>query len=132
MLDHLQGLTHLDLGGVKLHLRVQPYSTCCITAAMLSGLTKLTSLTAVYSAAGTDDGPSFEAGILAGKPQLQHLKLCMFRLLDGALGFENLLSELQWRTQLTRLEVLLSTPAGTPSAKPYAALTASSKLRCCA
>jgi hypothetical protein len=95
------------------------------SASMLSGLCYLTSL-ALH-------GVVFEPGALAGKDKLQQLELISCDLQPhGGAGLAELLSQLQYQTQLTHLDLWGSVRAdgeSNPPAAAYSALTASSKLQ---
>jgi hypothetical protein len=132
-LQPLQALTALvDL---RLHalLVLDPW----ITVDMLSGMS---GLTCIDLAGGTDveayedeaGDMVLEPGVLAGKTQLQHLRLACCKVLGGTAGVAQLLSHIQPLQQLTHLDLagsLGQVPGeGTPPASTHAALTASSKL----
>jgi hypothetical protein len=131
-LQRLQQLTSLVLQGVVLQgpdgspaLRLQPlhgltrladlqlqvkreYSS--ITASMLSGMHSLTRLVVLGEIARGADGlevvaPAVEAGVLAGKTQMQHLDLGGCCMPGGAAGVAQLLTNLQGMQQLTHLNL---------------------------
>ena len=138
-LQPLHGLNRL----ADLQLQVKrEYSS--ITASMLSGMHSLTRLVVLGVIARGADGlevvaPAVEAGVLAGKTQMQHLDLGGCCMPGGAAGVAQLLTNLQGMQQLTHLNLrssaraagglLLYMQEGTPPAAAFSALTASSKLQ---
>jgi hypothetical protein len=118
-LQPLQALTRL----VDLRLQRLVGENTSITASMLSGTPSLTRLELPETAAGV----VFDAAVLDGKDQLQHLHMCNVAIDADA----ELLTLLQHLHQLTHLCLshCLTGAGGTPPTAAYAALTASSKLR---
>jgi hypothetical protein len=152
VLQQVQQLTYLDLGGIALRAPNDPIARALqplqgmmrladlrlggasaangrtiISAAMLSDLQHLTRLK-------LSNAMALEPGALAGKTQLQHLDLCTFPFGRGEAAkaaCSELLSHLQPLQQLTHLRMyrmLLAYKSDTP-ASAFAALTASSKLQ---
>jgi hypothetical protein len=104
-----------------------------ITASMLSGAHNLTRLYINTTPVG-----KWEAGVLAGKTQLQHLHVAFCRALGGPADEAQVLSHLWHLQQLTHLTLKFSLRRVWDSlrrvwdslpAAAYAALTASSKLQ---
>jgi hypothetical protein len=96
-----------------------------ITSSMLSGMQRLTRLELSGEMA-------IEPGALAGKTQLQYLRVDGCGIVGGAAGVSQLLSHLQPMQQLTHLKMgncLLAVEGSNSPASAYAALTASSKLQ---
>jgi hypothetical protein len=120
-LQHMQVLTRLQ------DLRLDLWSSVNIHVSTLSGCPQLTRM----QLRGSEDERvccRFEAAVLAGRTQLQHLALEQCVVQDGAAGVTELLSYLQDLLQLTHLALGCSLQAIAPPAA-YSALTASSKLQ---
>jgi hypothetical protein len=121
--DSLQGLTGLQ----DLRLRLQPAGT--VRASALSSSAQLTHLEVLGQvAANMLSSSCFEAALLAGRTQLQHLELKLCVVLGRTAGVTELLSHLQHMQQLTRLCLTRSMRDVAPAAA-YSALIASSKLQ---
>mgnify|MGYP001807302582 CR=1 FL=1 len=151
MLQDLQQLTYLELAGNKIQkfdhdsavlqplqafaslvdLRLNSQSLHLnaavdfdLTASMLSGAHRLTRLEV--------RADTWEADVLSGKSQLQHLHIPFSKLTGGSAPEAQLLSHLQHMQQLTYINLscgLRRMEVGNPPAAAYSALTASSKLQ---
>ena len=121
--DSLHGLTNLQ----DLRLRLLP--TASISASTFYGSEQLTRLE-LHGQVAADmlSSSCFEAALLAGRTQLQHLELKLCVVLGRTAGVTELLSHLQHMQQLTRL-CLTRSMRDVASAAAYSALIASSKLQ---
>jgi hypothetical protein len=126
-LQNLQGLTHLQ----DLRLNGSAYNgDVSLKASMLSGLQRLTRLK-LQNFHNYTEGTGLDPEVIAGKTQLEHLKVVKCRITGGSAGVAQLLSHLQPLQQLTYLHVgdgFFIRQASPPSAA-YSALTGSSKLQ---
>ena len=166
-LQNLQKLTYLELAGTFLRapdettpamqplqaltrlvdLRLNILGVSSISAEMLCATHHLTRLELVRS--DLDSKCRVEAGVLASKSRLQHLRIDRCQVLGAATGQAQLLSYLQPLQELTYLHLGSGRPTdsitsrrcrpgvivynpdatGSPPVAAYAALTASSKLQ---
>ena len=126
-LQNLLGLTHLQ----DLRLNGSAYNgDVSLKASMLSGLQQLTRLE-LQNFHNYTEGTGLDPEVIAGKTQLEHLKVVKCRITGGSAGVAQLLSHLQPLQQLTYLHVgdgFFIRQASPPSAA-YSALTGSSKLQ---
>jgi hypothetical protein len=168
-LQNLQKLTYLELAGTFLRapdettpamqplqaltrlvdLRLNILGVSSISAEMLCATHHLTRLELVRSDWDRDSKCRVEAGVLASKPRLQHLRIDRCQVLGAATEQAQLLSYLQPLQELTYLHLGSGRPTdstitapwrpgvivynpdatGSPPVAAYAALTASSKLQ---
>jgi hypothetical protein len=100
-IQHMQALTRLQ------DLRLGLWSSVSIGASMLAASPQLTRLQ-LRGSPDVEMCCRFEAAVLAGRTQLQHLALANCRIQGGTAGVAELLSHLQHLQQLTHLAVFFS------------------------